>query len=153
MSAPCIITATGEIVHRVAQPLLVAEHVGSARSDESTIAHTQLIVVEAPVEAQFQAAGTLEQFVSLAEVLAKLVSLLPGLAGAIDRQTKEQPLVARITLRLDEVAEAVGVSRRVLERERAAGRMPKPDIRIGKMPLWRPETIQAWVNSGRKGVA
>ena len=58
-----------------------------------------------------------------------------------------------MTLRLDEVADAIGVSRRVLERERAAGRMPKPDLRIGKMPLWRVETIHAWISSGGKGVA
>ena len=106
-----------------------------------------------PSSRSTQAAATPERTVSLAEVLAKLTSLLPGLADALDRQTKGQPPVARITLRLDEVADAVGVSRRVLERERAAGRMPKPDMRIGKMPLWRPETIYTWINSGKKGVA
>ncbi len=53
-----------------------------------------------------------------------------------------------MTLRLDEVAEAIGVSRRVLERERSAGRMPKPDLRIGKMPLWCPETIRQWIKEG-----
>jgi predicted DNA-binding transcriptional regulator AlpA len=108
---------------------------------------------ECPIEVQPQAGATPERIVSVVDVLAKLTSLLPGLADALDRQTKEQPPVARITLRLDEVAEAVGVSRRVLERERAAGRMPKPDIRIGKMPLWRPETIYTWINPGKKGVA
>ncbi len=108
---------------------------------------------ERPIETQYQAAATPKGIVTLADVLAKLTSLLPGLADALDRQTKSQPPVARMTLRLDEVADAIGVSRRVLERERAAGRMPKPDLRIGKMPLWRVETIHAWISSGGKGVA
>jgi predicted DNA-binding transcriptional regulator AlpA len=56
--------------------------------------------------------------------------------------------IGRLALRLDEVAESLGVSRRAIERERAAGRFPKPDLTIGRMPLWRPETIRAWVGGG-----
>jgi predicted DNA-binding transcriptional regulator AlpA len=56
--------------------------------------------------------------------------------------------IGRLALRLDEVAESLGVSRRAIERERAAGRFPKPDMNIGRMPLWRPETIRAWVERG-----
>ncbi len=53
-----------------------------------------------------------------------------------------------MTLRLDELANAIGVSR---EPSNATPRrpMPKPDLRIGKMPLWRVETIRA----GSNGVA
>jgi predicted DNA-binding transcriptional regulator AlpA len=54
----------------------------------------------------------------------------------------------RITLRLDELAAALGVSRRTLERERSAGRFPRPDLHIGKAPLWRPETIHRWIEGG-----
>lgn len=54
----------------------------------------------------------------------------------------------RLTLRLDEVVAALGVSRRSIERERAAGRFPKPDLMLGRMPLWRPETLRAWVERG-----
>ena len=54
----------------------------------------------------------------------------------------------RLALRLEEVAESLGVSRRTIERERSAGRFPKPDILIGKMPLWRPETIHRWIDGG-----
>jgi predicted DNA-binding transcriptional regulator AlpA len=53
--------------------------------------------------------------------------------------------VERLTLRLDDLAAALGVSRRALERERSAGRLPRPDLVIGRMPLWRPETIRAWI--------
>lgn len=54
----------------------------------------------------------------------------------------------RLTLRLDDLAAALGVSRRAIERERSAGRFPTPDIVIGRMPLWRPETIRRWVEGG-----
>jgi predicted DNA-binding transcriptional regulator AlpA len=54
----------------------------------------------------------------------------------------------RLTLRLDELAHALGVSRRAIERERSAGRFPPPDLTIGRMPLWRLETIVEWANSG-----
>lgn len=57
----------------------------------------------------------------------------------------------RLTLRMGEVATALGISRRLIERERAAGRFPAPDLIIGRTPLWRPETIRAWID--RKGVA
>lgn len=56
--------------------------------------------------------------------------------------------VERLALRLDEVAAALGVGRRTLERERSAGRFPAPDLSIGKAPLWSPETIRRWVEGG-----
>jgi predicted DNA-binding transcriptional regulator AlpA len=56
--------------------------------------------------------------------------------------------IERFALRLDEVARAIGISRRALERERSAGRFPKPDITIGRMPLFRPETIRQWLEGG-----
>jgi hypothetical protein len=33
----------------------------------------------------------------------------------------------------------------VLERERPADRFPAPDLIFGRMHLWRPERIQAWI--------
>ncbi len=60
-------------------------------------------------------------------------------------------------LRLAEVARILGVSRRTFERERSAGRFPPPDLKIGKAPLWRPGTVQGWIEeqsrkpSGRGG--
>jgi predicted DNA-binding transcriptional regulator AlpA len=57
-------------------------------------------------------------------------------------------VVGRLALRLDELARAIGVSRRAIERERSAGRFPRPDLTIGRMPLWRPETIRAWIEGG-----
>lgn len=61
---------------------------------------------------------------------------------------RPEALPPRLTLRLEELAEALGVSRRTIERERSAGRFPKPDLKIGKAPLWKPETIRAWIDNG-----
>ncbi len=69
----------------------------------------------------------------------------------------EERWALRLTLRLAEVAEALGISRWTLERERSAGRFPSPDLKIGKAPLWRPESIRAWIDgqsrkpSGQEG--
>ena len=57
-------------------------------------------------------------------------------------------VVERMTWRLDDVAKALGISRRAIERERSAGRFPRADVVLGRMPLWRPETIRAWVEGG-----
>jgi predicted DNA-binding transcriptional regulator AlpA len=54
----------------------------------------------------------------------------------------------RLALRMAEVVKSLGISRRTLERERSAGRFPPPDLHIGKAPLWRPETLRAWVERG-----
>jgi predicted DNA-binding transcriptional regulator AlpA len=57
-------------------------------------------------------------------------------------------MMERLTLRLDEIAKALGISRRAVERMRSAGRLPRPDLTIGRMPLWRPETIRDWIERG-----
>ena len=65
--------------------------------------------------------------------------------------TNSTPVVARperLVYRLDDLVELLGVSRRTIERERSAGRFPKPDIQIGKAPLWKPETIRRWIDTG-----
>jgi predicted DNA-binding transcriptional regulator AlpA len=59
-------------------------------------------------------------------------------------QTTAAP-IERMALRLDEVAATLGMSRRTIERLRAGGKFPKPDVKAGKAPLWKPETIRAWI--------
>lgn len=49
---------------------------------------------------------------------------------------------------LDDVATTLKVSRRWLERERSAGRVPKPDFQAGRCPRWFPETIRRWIGEG-----
>jgi len=51
----------------------------------------------------------------------------------------------RLAYRLNDLVALLGVSRRLLERERSAGRLPKPDRTIGRVLLWRPETIREWL--------
>ena len=43
---------------------------------------------------------------------------------------------------LDELATVLNCSRRLVVRMRAAGKVPKPDMKVGKMPRWRVETIR-----------
>jgi hypothetical protein len=56
-----------------------------------------------------------------------------------------EPLVC-----IADLARILNCSRRLVERMRSAGRVPKPDIKIGKMPRWKPETIQRWIAEGGK---
>jgi predicted DNA-binding transcriptional regulator AlpA len=66
---------------------------------------------------------------------------------ALERQS-DRPRIEPLAFRLDELAAALGVSRRAIERERSAGRFPRPDLTIGKMPLWRIETIRSFLEKG-----
>jgi hypothetical protein len=56
--------------------------------------------------------------------------------------------IERLTYRIDELAAALGVSRRIIERERSAGRLLKPDLRIGRIPLWRVDSVREWLARG-----
>jgi predicted DNA-binding transcriptional regulator AlpA len=52
-------------------------------------------------------------------------------------------------LSLDDVAVVLSCSRRLVERMRAAGRLPRPDLMLGKKcPRWRVETISEWIRGG-----
>jgi hypothetical protein len=59
----------------------------------------------------------------------------------------------------DDIAALTGLSRRLLEQQVSARRMPGPDIRVGRRALWRPATITVWLESlaqqapGRRGRA
>ena len=58
---------------------------------------------------------------------------LPALRAALDRQTGNRPRIEPMALRIEEVAASLGLSRRAVERERAAGRFPKHDAIVGCM--------------------
>jgi predicted DNA-binding transcriptional regulator AlpA len=45
----------------------------------------------------------------------------------------------------DDIAALTGLSRRLLERQLSAGKMPRPDLRVGRRVLWRPNTIRSWI--------
>lgn len=97
-----------------------------------------------------EAANLPDEATSLTAVLAALLAILIDLRKALDRQAENRPRIEPLAFRLDELADGLGVSRRAIERERAAGRFPRPDLTIGKMPLWRPETVRSFLErSGR----
>ncbi len=64
------------------------------------------------------------------------------------RPARALPVGIEPMLSLDDVAAWLNCSRRVIERMRSAGKVPKPDIKIGKMPRWRVETIRRWIERG-----
>jgi predicted DNA-binding transcriptional regulator AlpA len=59
-----------------------------------------------------------------------------------------RPPVERLALRIYEVANAVGLSRRAIERAIRARTFPKVDVHVGRCPLWRVETVKAWLEKG-----
>jgi predicted DNA-binding transcriptional regulator AlpA len=63
------------------------------------------------------------------------------------RMADAVPFHERLLVGWDDVSAHVGVSRRLLEREVSAGRMPAPDVRIGRRACWRPSTITTWIDS------
>ena len=68
--------------------------------------------------------------------------------GRDEEPAQSGETIERLAFRLDGIARGLGISRRTLERERSAGRFPPPDVTIGKMPLWKPETIRRWIDGG-----
>jgi predicted DNA-binding transcriptional regulator AlpA len=75
-------------------------------------------------------------------------SVDPGPLKLVDQPEAASRDVERLAYRLDEVAKALGVSRRLIERERSAGRFPRPDLTIGRAPLWTRETLTGWIAQG-----
>lgn len=52
----------------------------------------------------------------------------------------------RLTWDLADISALTGMSKRWFERERSAGRMPPPDVRCGRRIMWRPATIEGWLD-------
>ena len=122
---------------------------GSQHNDSITPARPD----NSPIEATgcpSEASGLTEGVPPLAAVLTTLMALLTRLATALDRRADARPRIEPLAYRIDELADALGVSRRAIERERAAGRFPRPDLTIGKMPLWRVETVRAFLERGSR---
>lgn len=70
-------------------------------------------------------------------------------ASETTRKTKgsanDDPPVQRLTYRFNELEKAVGLDRRTIERYLAKGEFPPPDRRLGRISLWRRETIADWL--------
>jgi hypothetical protein len=61
----------------------------------------------------------------------------PALADGIEKLVT----LADLSYRLD-------CDERTIRRLRAAGSLPPPDLKIGRSPRWRPETIRRWIERG-----
>lgn len=67
-------------------------------------------------------------------------------AGANKPSERHEPGPAVATmLSMDDVARALNCPRRLVERERRAGRFPKPDSRPGEEPRWGREALVRWI--------
>ncbi len=51
-------------------------------------------------------------------------------------------------LELDDWTTILACSRRQVETMRAAGKLPPPDLHIGKLPRWRAPTAREWLAKG-----
>jgi len=49
-----------------------------------------------------------------------------------------------------DLAELLRTTRRTVERLRSAGKVPRPDMHVGRCPRWMPATIRAWIERGGK---
>ena len=69
-----------------------------------------------------------------------------------DEHDRSRPLPPGIEplLSLNDLATVLNCSRRLVERMRAAGKVPKPDLKVGRMPRWRAEMIRRWIAHGGK---
>jgi hypothetical protein len=76
----------------------------------------------------------------------KPVSANPGPLRRADITPSAGPIEPMLSL--DDLAIILKCSRRWLERERSAGRVPKPDFMAGRCPRWRAETIRRWIGEG-----
>jgi len=79
------------------------------------------------------------------------------LADAVDRKPEANrpkrtlPPGIEPLLGIDDLAAILRCSRRLVERMRSAGKVPKPDLQVGKCPRWTPATIRRWIEGGGNG--
>ena len=64
------------------------------------------------------------------------------------QESNANPPIERLTYQFAELAVALGVSERTLERQRGNGKLLRPTIRIGKTPLWSREAVRDWLTRG-----
>lgn len=67
--------------------------------------------------------------------------------------TDTPPVIGGIEpmLSVDDLARILSGSRRTVERMRSAGKLPRPDLHLGKCPRWRPDTVRAWIADQARG--
>jgi predicted DNA-binding transcriptional regulator AlpA len=51
-------------------------------------------------------------------------------------------------LTMSDLGRILAVERRTIDRLRSAGKLPPPDLILGRMPRWRRSTIDGWISRG-----
>jgi hypothetical protein len=78
--------------------------------------------------------------------LAKLPPLVTRLAAALDRQAAAALVEPLLTRR--DLARVLNVSSALLDRLKAGGKLPPPDLMLSRSPRWRASTIRAYLERG-----
>ena len=63
------------------------------------------------------------------------------------------PAVQRLLWGKAEVREAIGVSEATFDRMLSGGKFPRPCMKIGRMPKWRPSDVAAWIDAEARKAA
>lgn len=66
----------------------------------------------------------------------------------IESILRSRALQIELMLSIDDLAVVLSCSRRLVERMRSSGKVPKPDLYVGRCPRWRPETVRSWIGEG-----
>lgn len=74
------------------------------------------------------------------------MTVRPYWGGGHDTTNRMEIALDTPPMTLDDIAAFLVCSRRHVERERSAGRLPTPDFHIGKRPRWWKRTILAWLH-------
>ena len=80
----------------------------------------------------------------LADSLRELVAILSGLKAAVERKAP----IERLAYRIDEVADALGMSRRAVERGTRLADFREVTGKAARAPIWSVSTVQpTWTQS------
>ena len=74
----------------------------------------------------------------------------PHPQGGESTRGRTLPASIEPMLHIDDLAALLSCSRRLVERMRSAGKLPKPDIHVGRCPRWKPATIRDWIERSAK---
>jgi len=78
----------------------------------------------------------------------RLVDAVGRLVQALERQADGRPWVMRMAYQKKEVAAALSLSEKTIERLISRGQFPKPAARANSVQLWLHEDLVEWLNRG-----